>query len=125
MSQPISVVDAFATAPFTGNPAAVCLLDADDFPGESWMRAVAAEMNLSETAFAHPLSRDPAADWALRWFTPAVEVDLCGHATLAAAHAIGAPSIRFTTRSGILLARRSPDGAITLDFPAKIGRAHV
>lgn len=121
----IHVVDAFAFAsePFTGNAAAVCLLEGDDFPDQKWMQAVAAEMNLSETAFAHELSHDPAADWALRWFTPRVEVDLCGHATLATAHVmreVGTTlsQVRFATRSGVLLASPRPDGTVTLDFPA-------
>jgi PhzF family phenazine biosynthesis protein len=76
------------TGPFAGNLAAVCLLDDDAWPDVTWMQQVAAEMNLSETAFAHPLPRNVDADWALRWFTPTVEVDLCGHATLATAHAL-------------------------------------
>jgi PhzF family phenazine biosynthesis protein len=113
-------IDAFAERPYTGNPAAVCLLD-DDRDAQ-WMQAVAAEMNLSETAFVWR-SGD---DIELRWFTPAVEVDLCGHATLAAAHALwsegripGAAEIRFRTRSGILTAARR-GGLIELDFPATI-----
>ncbi|WP_246002738.1 PhzF family phenazine biosynthesis protein [Allorhizocola rhizosphaerae] len=119
MSQPIQVVNAFhAGRPGSGNPAAVCVLDGDDFPDAAWMQAVAAQMNLSETAFTHRLAGDPVADWALRWFTPAVEVDLCGHATLAAAHVLGLPQVRFATRSGVLLARRGEDGTVTLDFPA-------
>jgi len=77
----IRIIDAFTDRPFAGNPAAVCLLNADAWPDEGWMRQVAAEMNLSETAFAYPLPEPANADWALRWFTPTVEVDLCGHAT--------------------------------------------
>ncbi|MGH3802220.1 MAG: PhzF family phenazine biosynthesis protein, partial [Pseudonocardiaceae bacterium] len=84
----IRIIDAFTDRPFAGNPAAVCLLDTDVWPDEGWMRQVAAEMNLPETAFAHPLPESADADWALRWFTPTVEVDLCGHATLATAHAL-------------------------------------
>jgi PhzF family phenazine biosynthesis protein len=119
----IRVIDAFTDRPFAGNPAAVCLLDADRWPDEHWMQRVAAEMNLSETAFAYPLPSGGDADWALRWFTPAVEVDLCGHATLATAHALHTDgkitgTVRFSTRSGILIAHTRPDGAITLDFPA-------
>jgi PhzF family phenazine biosynthesis protein len=123
---PLFHVDAFASAPFTGNPAAVCLLEAPADPG--WMQAVAAEMNLSETAFVHAL--DDSSDngrFALRWFTPTVEVDLCGHATLASAHvlwemdrlAIDTPA-RFETRSGTLTATRAGDAedAVELDFPA-------
>jgi PhzF family phenazine biosynthesis protein len=110
-------VDAFTDRPFAGNPAAVCVLD-QPVPDE-WMAAVAAEMNLSETAFL--LRREDG--WSLRWFTPAVEVDLCGHATLASAHVLweerldGAGRLRFHTRSGELAARRADDGII-LDFPA-------
>jgi PhzF family phenazine biosynthesis protein len=115
----IRIIDAFTAKPFAGNPAGVCLLDAGGWPDEGWMRHVAAELNLSETAFAHPL---PDGDFALRWFTPAVEVDLCGHATLATAHALysdtGTPAtIRFRTRSGVLVAHTRADGTITLDFP--------
>ncbi|MDV6012524.1 PhzF family phenazine biosynthesis protein [Haloechinothrix sp. LS1_15] len=119
----IRVIDAFTDQPFTGNPAGVCLLEAGDWPDERWMQRVAAEMRHSETAFARPLPTDAEADWDLRWFTPAVEVDLCGHATLATAHALHADSgrvgtIRFRSRSGILPTHTAADGAITLDFPA-------
>ncbi|WP_436499110.1 PhzF family phenazine biosynthesis protein [Actinokineospora sp. HUAS TT18] len=113
----IRVVDAFTDRPFAGNPAAVCLLDAD--ADERWMQAVAAEMNLSETAFALPSTE---ADYRLRWFTPTTEVDLCGHATLATAHALredkGAGTTTFTSRSGPLTTHSRDDGTITLDFPA-------
>jgi PhzF family phenazine biosynthesis protein len=86
------------------------------------MHRVAAELNLSETAFAYPLPDNEDTDWALRWFTPAVEVDLCGHATLATAHALhtdsGTPArIRFSSRGGVLVAHTRADGTITLDFP--------
>jgi|SRR5581483_316755 len=111
-------IDAFTDQPFRGNPAAVCLLDRER--DAAWMQNVGAEMNLSETAFLLPRGDG----WSLRWFTPAVEVDLCGHATLASAHALWeerllAPSetARFHTRSGLLTARQS-DGWIELDFPA-------
>jgi predicted PhzF superfamily epimerase YddE/YHI9 len=120
---PLFHVDAFASAPFTGNPAAVCLLEGPAEPG--WMQTVAAEMNLSETAFVHAL--DDGADgerFALRWFTPTVEVDLCGHATLASAHVLWETGLlqasspaRFETRGGILSARNA-GGAVELDFPA-------
>src|SRR5919197_3215213 len=104
----IRIIDAFTDKPFAGNPAAVCLLDTPGWPAEMWMRQVAAEMNLSETAFAHPLDGDADADWALRWFTPVVETNLCGHATLATAHALhvdrGAPgTVRFSSMSGVLI----------------------
>ncbi|HEV2784442.1 MAG TPA: PhzF family phenazine biosynthesis protein [Actinophytocola sp.] len=119
----IRIIDAFSDRPFAGNPAGVCLLDGDSWPDETWMRRVAAELNLAETAFAHPLAGQAEADWALRWFTPLVEVDLCGHATLATAHAMhadrGTPgTVRFTSRSGVLVTHTRADGAITLDFPA-------
>ena len=109
-------IDAFTDRPFAGNPAAVCLLDGEH--DAQWMQSVAAEMNLSETAFLLPQNDL----YKLRWFTPAVEVDLCGHATLASAHAIweeglGSDELRFETRSGILTATRR-DGMIVLDFPA-------
>lgn len=92
----LTLVDAFAARRFTGNQAAVALLDR--WPDDATMQAVAAELGWSETAFAVPR---PDGDWDLRWFTPAVEVDLCGHATLAAAHVLGGTA-RFHTRSGVL-----------------------
>jgi PhzF family phenazine biosynthesis protein len=112
-------VDAFADRPFGGNPAGVCVVDADTDPG--WMQSVAAEMNLSETAFLVPL--EDSGRYGLRWFTPAVEVDLCGHATLASAHMLweeGEKSelLEFETRSGVLTAVPVGDGLIQLDFPA-------
>lgn len=117
----LATVDAFADGPFTGNPAAVCLLASPR--DEAWMARVAMEMNLSETAF---LARRPDGDFDLRWFTPAVEVALCGHATLASAHVLwetGAVAreaeARFHTRSGLLRARRD-EALIELDFPARI-----
>ena len=111
-------IDAFTDQPFRGNPAAVCLLDRER--DAAWMQNVGAEMNLSETAFLLPRSDG----WSLRWFTPSVEVDLCGHATLASAHALWEEKLlrpdetaRFHTRSGVLLA--SKRGAwIELDLPA-------
>jgi PhzF family phenazine biosynthesis protein len=118
MAQKITVVDAFSERPFAGNPAAVCVLaQAAD---EAWMQAVARELNLSETAFLYPTGDG----YRLRWFTPTVEVDLCGHATLASAHVLFesgglAPDeeVRFHTRSGVLTAvHRAP--YIVLDFPA-------
>ncbi|HKA94315.1 MAG TPA: PhzF family phenazine biosynthesis isomerase, partial [Acidimicrobiia bacterium] len=114
MGTPLFQVDAFASGPFTGNPAAVCLLERPADP--AWMQAVAAEMNLSETAFVHPLDGDYPGRFGLRWFTPTVEVELCGHATLASAHVLWdtrrlAPdtAVRFETRSGTLTASRSGD----------------
>jgi PhzF family phenazine biosynthesis protein len=112
-------VDAFTQTPFAGNPAAVCVLP-EPRPDE-WLRDVAREMNLSETAFLTPI----ADGYGLRWLTPEVEVDLCGHATIASAHVLwedghlpGGCQARFHTRSGLLLADRRGDW-IELDFPAK------
>lgn len=119
MAHRIVQVDAFTSAPFAGNPAAVCVLA--EFPETSWMQLVAREMNLSETAFL--VRRAEAFD--LRWFTPTMEVDLCGHATLASAHALWADGrlapdeqARFQTRSGLLTATQQ-DGWIEMDFPAE------
>ena len=113
-------VDAFTDRPFGGNPAAVCLLDRE--VDDEWMQSVAAEMNLSETAFVD--TRDGGGELPLRWFTPRAEVALCGHATLASAHALwqegarpAGSEIRFSTRSGVLIASEE-DGEIQLDFPA-------
>ncbi|MGI5373869.1 PhzF family phenazine biosynthesis protein [Streptomyces sp. CA-251387] len=116
----IRIVDAFTDRPFAGNPAGVVLLDA--FPDDNWLQNVALEVNHAETAFAHRLPEGGEADWALRWFTPATEVAMCGHATLATAHVLhgtGAHEgpVRFATRSGVLIATPQQDGSITLDFP--------
>ncbi|HLM96118.1 MAG TPA: PhzF family phenazine biosynthesis protein [Acidimicrobiales bacterium] len=108
----LTVVDSFTDRPFAGNPAAVAVVDA--FPDEDRMQTVAREMNLSETAFVVPRP-DGAHD--LRWFTPLVEVDLCGHATLAAAHVLGGAG-RFHTRSGELVCTPAPQGWIEMDLPA-------
>jgi PhzF family phenazine biosynthesis protein len=122
MSFRITQVDAFTNRPFTGNPAAVCILEEPQ--PDWWLQDVAREMNLSETAFLIPHEEG----FDLRWFTPAAEVDLCGHATLAAAHVLWedghlppGETATFHTRSGILLATRA-DEWIELDFPAKIAR---
>ena len=119
MTIPLFHVDAFTDRPFAGNPAAVCLLPS--WKDDEWLQAVAREMNLSETAF---LVKQPS-HFDLRWFTPKVEVDLCGHATLAPAHVLWQQGlakpeeeIRFSTKSGILKATlRGQD--IELDFPLK------
>ncbi|MGW1229846.1 PhzF family phenazine biosynthesis protein [Streptomyces sp. NPDC001478] len=118
----IRIVDAFTDRPFTGNPAGVLLLGPDGFPEDSSLQRIAAELNLSETAFAHPLPPGADADWALRWFTPATEVDMCGHATLATAHVLhttgtASGTVRFAARCGVLISRTTPDGAIDMDFP--------
>ncbi len=121
---PLHQIDAFASGPFTGNPAAVCLLDGPR--PEAWMQGVAMEMNLSETAFLLA-SAGKGGTYGLRWFTPTVEVDLCGHATLASAHFLWEQGLlaasevaRFDTRSGRLSCRRT-DGLIRMDFPARPG----
>jgi PhzF family phenazine biosynthesis protein len=119
MSIPLFVVDAFTDRPFAGNPAAVCLLPA--WRDERWLHNVAREMNLSETAFL--VQRADGFD--LRWFTPSLEVDLCGHATLASAHVVWQQKwvspqqpISFFSRSGLLKAARHGN-EIVLDFPLK------
>lgn len=118
MPQTVIQVDAFTAEPFRGNPAAVVPLERER--DDAWMQNVAREMNLSETAFLVP---EPDG-FRLRWFTPAVEVELCGHATLASAHVLwetgrieAGAVLRFHTRSGLLTARRDGD-LIELDFPA-------
>ncbi len=112
-------VDAFTSKPFAGNPAAVCVLPGP--PDETWMRNVALEMNLSETAFLHPED----GGYRLRWLTPAIEVALCGHATLASAHVLWEDGhlaldaeARFHTKSGLLTCKRNGEW-IEMDFPAK------
>ena len=119
MSEEIYQVDAFTDTPFRGNPAAVCLLT--ESRDEGWMQSVASEMNLSETAF---LQRKDDG-FSLRWFTPSVEVDLCGHATLASAHVLWESGqlgpdrqALFYTLSGILTAEKK-EGLIELDLPAE------
>lgn len=125
MGLAIFQVDTFTNKPFAGNPAAVCVLSK---PGEAqWMQNVAKEMNLAETAFLHK----QADGFNLRWFTPAIEVDLCGHATLASAHVLWEMGYlqpdepaRFHTRSGLLTASRK-DEWIELNFPAKPEAASI
>ncbi|MEU8912695.1 PhzF family phenazine biosynthesis protein [Streptomyces nigrescens] len=119
------IVDAFTDRPFAGNPAGVCLLD--EPADAAWMQRVAAELNLPETAFVH---RTAENTYGLRWFTPTVEVDLCGHATLATTHVLhttqgAAPdaALHFDTLSGALTARRHDQGVISLDFPADVPTA--
>ncbi len=117
---PVFIVDAFADGPFRGNPAGVVILDAPRDDG--WRAEVAGELRHSETAFLEPAG--PGV-WNLRWFTPATEVDLCGHATLASAHVLWETgrldpdlAARFATRSGDVSAVLLPDGRIDLDLPA-------
>ncbi len=117
---PLYQVDAFTSEVFKGNPAAVCLLDA--WPDDAVMLALAVENNLSETAFVIP-DQAGEADYGLRWFTPAVEMELCGHATLASAwvlfneRGVDKDAITFSSRSGILTVTRGVDGILTMDFP--------
>ncbi len=123
MGQTIIQVDAFTSTPFAGNPAAVCVLPAPQ--DDHWMQDVAQEMNLSETAFL--VRQDDGFN--LRWFTPAVEVPLCGHATLASAHVLWSEghlssdeAARFHTKSGLLIAQQQGDW-IELDFPVNRSEA--
>ncbi|MFS0691175.1 PhzF family phenazine biosynthesis protein [Streptomyces nitrosporeus] len=118
----IRIVDAFTDRPFAGNPAGVLILDTDRFPAAGRLQRIASEINLPETAFAHPLPRGGDADWSLRWFTPTTEVDLCGHATLATAHVLNTAggvggTVRFASRSGVLRTTAHENGTLTLDFP--------
>lgn len=112
-----TIVDAFTSSKFGGNPAAVCVLEQSY--SDELLQALAAEFNLSETAY---LSKRTEGEWDLRWFTPLREVNLCGHATLASAHALwsqgleNSDNIRFHSRSGCLLVSRN-DGRICMDFP--------
>jgi PhzF family phenazine biosynthesis protein len=115
-------VDAFASAPFRGNPA--CVVEPlPAFPAGAWMQALAMENNQAETAFV--IATDDPARFGLRWFTPALEVPLCGHATLAAAHVLfeelglDLPAVTFDTLSGPLGVRRLDDGRLEMDFPAQ------
>jgi PhzF family phenazine biosynthesis protein len=129
MTTPLYFVDAFAERPFGGNPAGVCVLAEDR--DEAWLQSVASELNLAETAFLRRGKTGGAGVWDLRWFTPTVEVDLCGHATLASAHALwesgraeGIERLDFDTKSGRLTARRN-GAEIDLDFPAEPAAAAV
>lgn len=119
MSLSLHLIDAFASQPFTGNPAAVVLLD--HLRPDAWLQSVAMEMHQSETAFLLP-EKD---GYSLRWFTPMDEMDLCGHATMASAHylyeedLLAANAIaHFRTRSGLLTAERLADGQIAVEFPS-------
>src|SRR5271156_5743355 len=119
MALPLYIVDSFSDGPFTGNPAAICLLH--EQAADRWMQQVAAEVNLSETAFVFPEGND----FRLRWFSPQMEMDLCGHATLASAHVLweanrlaSSDAARFQTRSGLLTVERKPAGLL-MDMPAR------
>jgi len=118
MKQKIYQIDAFTNTVFSGNPAAVCILES--WPSDELMQNIAAENNLAETAFAVPFGKD----YELRWFTPELEVDLCGHATLATAYVLfnyygfKENTLRFISpRSGELLVERNSNGTMTMDFP--------
>lgn len=116
MILPFFQVDAFAERPLTGNPAAVMPLE--EWLPDATLQAIAAENNLSETAFTIPSEREDA-DYNLRWFTPTAEVDMCGHASLAAGHILlTRDEVRFATRSGVLTVRRSADDLLELSLPA-------
>ncbi len=123
MTVPLVQVDAFSNLAFTGNPAAICLLE-EPAPA-SWMQRVGAEMNLSETAFVWPREDEAEGDYGLRWFTPETEVDLCGHATLACAHVLfereradPEEGVQFHTNSGLLLAEMREGEWIRMAFPS-------
>jgi PhzF family phenazine biosynthesis protein len=115
----LRTVDAFTDRPFGGNPAGVVLLE--HIPSPAWMAQLAAELGCAATGFVLP-DPPPDADYRLRWFSPAVELDMCGHATLAAAHCLFADGvaspIRFATRSGVLTVSALADGSLQMDFPA-------
>jgi PhzF family phenazine biosynthesis protein len=120
MARPLYIVDAFGNGPFTGNPAGVVVLNQE--LDSNWMQDVAMEVNQAETAFVWPESD---GRWGLRWFTPTIEVGLCGHATLAAAHALWESGqvarqdpVRFTTQAGELVCR-AEDGLVAMDFPSE------
>lgn len=121
---PLYQVDAFTDKPFSGNPAAVCPLTS--WLDDALMQKIAAENNLSETAFFVPSPQGGETDFELRWFTPSVEVDLCGHATLATGWVVfnelgfTGDVVRFSTKSGVLAVRRA-DVGLELDFPARPG----
>ena len=135
MELPLYQIDAFEEGPFTGNPAAVVPLE--EPMEERLMQRIAEENNLSETAFTAPIPEAGGSDaggrgpaFALRWFTPTTEVDLCGHATLAAAAALrdmdalaGADRVHFSTRSGPLIAQLEEDGDVAIDLPAALPEA--
>mmetsp|Transcript_14399 Transcript_14399/g.33279 ORF Transcript_14399/g.33279 Transcript_14399/m.33279 type:complete len:288 (+) Transcript_14399:158-1021(+) len=124
MTLPFEQVDAFTTKPFAGNPAAVMRMPGGKFLSDDLLTKIAAENNLSETAYWCPKAGAPKGEYELRWFTPTVEVVLCGHATLATAHSIfsskeeDAPNpIFFHTKSGRLTVERSEDGRMMMELP--------
>jgi PhzF family phenazine biosynthesis protein len=121
----LRIVDAFTDRAFAGNPAAVLRLDdrdPDRLPDETWYQRMAAELSMPATGFVLPAD-GPDADFRLRWFTASVELELCGHATLASSRCLFddgvAGPIRFRTRTGVHTVREDPSGAVVLDFPAQ------
>lgn len=124
MAVSLRIVDAFTDTAFRGNPAAVCILDTDDWPDVQWMQHVGGEMHMPMTAFARRLGEAGGNTWGLRWFNALMaETEFCGHATLATAHVLfsqGAASgvLHFETLAGTLSAHAESDGSVTLDFPA-------
>ena len=117
-------IHAFTQDPFGGNPA--CVIPLTSWPEDQWMLSMAQEMAVAETAYIVPTPNDPEADYHLRWFTPDIEMDLCGHATLASAHAVlhhlqpEATEVRFSSASGLLTVRKTDDGRSKWTSP----RAH-
>ena len=117
-------IHAFTQDPFGGNPA--CVIPLDSWPEDSWMLRMAQEMAVAETAYIVPTpGAEDGTDYHLRWFTPDIEMDLCGHATLASAHAVlhhlkpDATTVRFSSASGPLLVRKTSDGRLEMDLPSR------
>ena len=116
-------IHAFTLDPFGGNPA--CVIPMTRWPDDAWMLKMAQEMAVAETAFIVPTPDDPEAEFHLRWFTPDIEMDLCGHATLASAHTVlhhitpNAEAVRFNSASGILTVRKTDDGRLEMDLPSR------
>ena len=116
-------IHAFTQDPFGGNPA--CVIPLTSWPEDQWMLRMAQEMAVAETAYIVPTPNDPEADYRLRWFTPDIEMDLCGHATLASAHTVlhhvqpEATEVRFSSASGLLTVRKTNDGRLEMDLPSR------
>ena len=116
-------IHAFTQDPFGGNPA--CVIPLTSWPEDQWMLRMAQEMAVAETAYIVPTPNDPEADYRLRWFTPDIEMDLCGHATLASAHAVlhhiqpEANEVHFSSASGLLTVRKTDDGRLEMDLPSR------
>lgn len=116
-------IHAFTRDPFGGNPA--CVIPLTSWPEDQWMLRMAQEMAVAETAYIVPTPEGPEADFHLRWFTPDIEMDLCGHATLASAHAVlhhiqpESTEVRFSSASGLLTVRKTSDGRLEMDLPSR------